>query len=128
MDVSIAQGIVGQALIQGYLADNITPSGATLSNLTFTDGTPSVATGAIDATTPNAIDETALTPGTSELSFTANFVDLNGASGSASGTATITVTPGTGPTPMTVSLQATWVVPAPASASAVPKFDPAKRR
>jgi hypothetical protein len=116
MDVSIAAGIMGQAVIQGYLADGITPSGAVLSNLTFSDGNPAVASGALDATTPNAIDETALTAGTSVLSFSANFVDTNGATGTASGTATITVTGGTGPTPLTVSLQAAWTVPAPASA------------
>lgn len=108
MDLSFAVGQLAQGIVAGLLADGITPSGATLSNLTFTDSNSAISSGVLDATTPNAIDETAVAAGSEVLSFTATFVDTNGATGTASGQCNITVTPGTGPAALTTSLSITW--------------------
>jgi hypothetical protein len=112
MDLTIAVGsAAAQGVVSGLLADGVTPSGATLSNLTFTDSNPAVCTGVLDTTTPNAIDETAVAAGSEVLSFTASFVDTNGATGTASGQCNITVTGGTGTQPLTTSLTITWNPP-----------------
>ena len=108
-NLSYAVGQVAQGIVAGLLADGVTPSGATLSNLTFTDSAPGVSSGVLDTTTPNAIDETAVAAGTETLNFTATFTDTNGATGTASGSCTITVTAPN--TPLTSSLSITWSAP-----------------
>jgi hypothetical protein len=111
MDLTFAVGQTAQGIVQGLLADNVTPSGATLANLTYSFATSGIATAALDTTTPNAIDATAVAAGSTQLSFSATFTDTNGATGTASGTCNVTVTPGTGPAPLTTGLGINWSTP-----------------